>query len=49
MFASNYPVCLMREGYFQVWQGYKQLVSDSLLWHKLSFANAERFYFGNPV
>ncbi|TMN89100.1 hypothetical protein CWB72_11600 [Pseudoalteromonas phenolica] len=49
MFSSNYPVCLMREGYFQVWQGYKQLVSDSLLWHKLSFANAERFYFVNSV
>lgn len=45
MFASNYPVCLMRESYLKVWQGYKQLVSDSALWHKLSFANAQRCYF----
>lgn len=49
MFASNYPVCLMRESYLKVWQGYKQLVSDSALWHKLSFANAERFYFCFPA
>lgn len=45
MFASNYPVCLMRESYLKVWQGYKQLVNDSALWHKLSFANAQRCYF----
>ena len=45
MFASNYPVCLMRESYLKVWQGYKQLVNDSGLWHKLSFANAQRCYF----
>tara|TARA_Y100000588_G_C14207078_1_gene905097 strand:+ start:141 stop:977 length:837 start_codon:yes stop_codon:yes gene_type:complete len=45
MFASNYPVCLMRESYLKVWQGYKQLVNDTRLWHKLSFANAQRCYF----
>lgn len=44
MFASNYPVCLMRESYLKVWQGYKQLVNDSALWHKLSFANAQHCY-----
>jgi predicted TIM-barrel fold metal-dependent hydrolase len=45
MFASNYPVCLMRESYLKVWRGYKQLVNDSALWHKLSYANAQRCYF----
>ena len=46
MFASNYPVCLMREDYLKVWQGYRQLVDDYTTWYKLSFTNAERFYFG---
>lgn len=45
MFASNYPVCLIRESYLKVWQGYKQLVNDTALWQKLSFANAQCCYF----
>lgn len=45
MFASNNPVCLIRESYLKVWQGYKQLVNDTALWQKLSFANAQRCYF----
>ncbi|ALO41043.1 amidohydrolase family protein [Pseudoalteromonas phenolica] len=45
MFASNYPVCLIRESYLKVWQGYKQLVNDTALWQKLSFNNALKFYF----
>ena len=45
MFASNYPVCLMRNSYLEVWNNYKTLVDNLGIWHKLSYANAQRVYF----
>lgn len=44
MFASNYPVCLMRQNYETVWLGYHGLVENELLWQKLSHHNAKRLY-----
>ncbi|BBN82864.1 hypothetical protein PA25_28490 [Pseudoalteromonas sp. A25] len=44
MFASNYPVCLIRADYATVWREYYQLVSNSKLWKKLSYSNAKRLY-----
>ncbi|WP_105166853.1 amidohydrolase family protein [Pseudoalteromonas sp. T1lg23B] len=44
MFASNYPVCLIRAGYADVWHHYRQLVNDDKLWEKLSYSNAKRIY-----
>ncbi|OHU86308.1 MULTISPECIES: amidohydrolase family protein [Pseudoalteromonas] len=44
MFASNYPVCLMRDDYANVWHHYRQLVDDDTLWGKLSYHNAKRVY-----
>lgn len=44
MFASNYPVCLMRASYEEVWQSYARLVEDEALWRKLSHDNAKRIY-----
>ncbi|CAH9058887.1 hypothetical protein PSECIP111951_01962 [Pseudoalteromonas holothuriae] len=44
MFASNYPVCLIRADYAKVWRQYYQLVDDTKLWERLSFTNAKRIY-----
>ena len=44
MFASNYPVSLMRDEYCSVWQKYYQLVDEPQLWKQLSYSNAKRIY-----
>jgi predicted TIM-barrel fold metal-dependent hydrolase len=44
MFASNYPVCLIRSDYQHVWQAYYLLCDDNALWQKLSYENAKRVY-----
>ncbi|NOU52720.1 amidohydrolase family protein [Pseudoalteromonas sp. JBTF-M23] len=44
MFASNYPVCMMRADYATLWRQYYQLVDDPQQWTKLSYANAKRIY-----
>ncbi|CAM4082787.1 amidohydrolase family protein [Pseudoalteromonas byunsanensis] len=44
MFASNYPVSLMRGDYSEIWHHYRQLVNDDRLWEKLSYSNAKRIY-----
>ncbi|KAF7768736.1 hypothetical protein PCIT_a3226 [Pseudoalteromonas citrea] len=44
MFASNYPVCLIRQQYEALWLSYHALVEDNALWQKLSYHNAKRLY-----
>ncbi|MBD1582059.1 amidohydrolase family protein [Pseudoalteromonas sp. S16_S37] len=44
MFASNYPVCMIRTDYAALWRQYYQLVDDPQLWTKLSYANTKRIY-----
>jgi predicted TIM-barrel fold metal-dependent hydrolase len=45
MFASNFPVCQIKQSYEAVWQSHFALCKNHTLWRKLSYDNALRFYW----
>lgn len=44
MFASNFPVCQININYNELWQHYRTLCDDTIIWQHLSYKNAARLY-----
>ncbi|WP_409424031.1 MULTISPECIES: amidohydrolase family protein [unclassified Pseudoalteromonas] len=44
MFASNFPVCQININYNELWQHYRTLCNDTIIWQHLSYKNAARLY-----
>lgn len=44
MFASNFPVCQIKQSYQQCWQSHFALCKNESLWQQLSYTNAQYCY-----
>lgn len=44
MFASNFPVCQIKQSYQQCWQSHYALCKSHSLWQQLSYKNAQNCY-----
>ncbi|WP_440876615.1 amidohydrolase family protein [Thalassotalea sp. PLHSN55] len=49
MLASNFPLCLFRQSFQQLWQSYQQLPLSAEQLTKLTFANAANWYRLNEL